>query len=59
MGERARISVEWDYEIHSITLTARNWTRVKKGKPLRIRGKGYSYDAEFFSHGSGARSRFQ
>src|SRR4051794_23537499 len=46
--ERARISVEWGYEIHSITLTARNWARVKAGKPLRIRGKGYWYDGEFF-----------
>jgi hypothetical protein len=46
--ERVRISVEWGYEIHSITLTARNWAKVKAGKPLRIRGKGYWYDGEFF-----------
>jgi hypothetical protein len=46
--ERARISVEWGYEIHSITLTARNWSRVKAGKPLRIRGQGYWYDGEHF-----------
>lgn len=46
--ERARISVEWGYEVHSITLTARNWARVKSGKPLRIRGEGYWYDGEHF-----------
>lgn len=45
---RATITVEWGYELHSITLTARNWARVKAGKPLTIRGKGYSYEGQFF-----------
>jgi hypothetical protein len=45
--ERARITVEWGYEFHSITLTARK-AKVRAGKPLRIRGKGYWYDGEFF-----------
>jgi hypothetical protein len=45
----AAISVEWDYEEHDITLTPRNWARVKSGKPLEIRGKGYHYEGEFFS----------
>ena len=44
----ATIYVEWGYELHSITLTSRNWGRIKSGKPLRIRGKGYLYEAEFF-----------
>jgi hypothetical protein len=44
----AVISVTWGYEPHSITLTPRNWRRVKSGRPLSIRGKGYSYDGEFF-----------
>jgi hypothetical protein len=44
----ATISVEWEYEDHSITLTPRNWAKVKSGKGLKIRGKGYIYDAEFF-----------
>src|SRR3954452_8918173 len=48
LRERATITVEWGYEFHSITLTARNWAKVKAGKPLRIRGKGYEYDEEFF-----------
>ena len=46
--ERARISAEWGYEIHSITLTTRKSANVKAGKPLRIRGKGYWYNGEFF-----------
>jgi hypothetical protein len=46
--ERARISVEWGYEIHSIALTARNWARVKARNPLRIRGQGYWYEGEHF-----------
>jgi len=44
----AEIIVEWGYELHSITLIPRNWRKVKSGKPLSIRGKGYYYDGEFF-----------
>jgi hypothetical protein len=29
-------------------LTPRNWTKVRSGKPLHIRGKGYHYEGEFF-----------
>ena len=45
---RATIAVSWGYEQHSITLTARNWRRILSGKSLHIRGKGYSYEGEFF-----------
>lgn len=45
---RATISVEWGYADHSITLTERNWLRVRAGKPLRVRGKGFRSDGEFF-----------
>ena len=48
MGIAAEITVEWGYELHSIVLTPRNWTKVKSGKPLSIRGKGYIYEGEFF-----------
>jgi hypothetical protein len=44
----ATVSVELGYELHSITLTAINWSRVKSGRPLRIRGKGFYYEGEFF-----------
>jgi hypothetical protein len=44
----ATITVVWGYEPHSIYLTPRNWRRVKSGKPLTIRGKGYCYEGEFF-----------
>ena len=47
----ATISVTWGYDQHSITLTPRNWARVKKGQPLSIRGKGYYYEGEFFWDG--------
>ena len=36
----AKISVEWGYEIHEITLTPRNWRLVKAERPLRITGSG-------------------
>ena len=44
----ATITVEWGYEPHSITLTARNWAAVQAGKPHRQRGKGYRYEGQFF-----------
>jgi hypothetical protein len=44
----ATISVEWGYETHAITLSVKNWSRVKRGLPLKIRGKGYWYEGEFF-----------
>ena len=44
----ATISVEWGYESHSITLTPRNWAKVKSGKSLSIRGEGYYYEGEHF-----------
>jgi hypothetical protein len=45
----ATISVTWGYDVQvSIRLTPKNWARIKAGKPLRIRGKGYHYEGEFF-----------
>jgi hypothetical protein len=32
----ATVTVEWGYETHSITLTPKNWARVKSGKPLGL-----------------------
>jgi len=46
--EGAEITVEWGYELHSIKLTPRDWSLVKSGKPLNIRGIGYHYEGEFF-----------
>ncbi len=44
----ATIYVTWGYEEHSITLTSRNWTHVRSGKHLKIRGKGYHFEGDFF-----------
>ena len=44
----ATITVEWGYELHSITLTPRNWAKVKSGSAHRQRGKGYYDGPEFF-----------
>lgn len=48
MTKGAIITVEWGYEIHQLVLTPKNWTRVKSGHALTIRGKGYYYDAQFY-----------
>jgi hypothetical protein len=45
---RATITVEWGYETHSVTLTERNWKRIKSGKECSLRGDGYHADGEFF-----------
>lgn len=44
----AYVTVEWGYEDHTIRLTARNWQKVKTGRPLRVRGKGYRCEEGFF-----------
>ena len=38
----ARIVVTWGYDLHEVVLTARNWSRVKRGGSLSIRSAGYS-----------------
>ena len=48
VSKRVTITVEWGYELHSITLSGRNWSLVKTGRPLSMRGKGYYYEGEFF-----------
>lgn len=45
----ATISVSWGNDVVvSIRLIPRNWAKIKAGKPLRIRGKGYQYEGESF-----------
>lgn len=56
----ATISVSWGNDVAvSIRLSPKNWAKIKAGKPLRIRGKGYRYEDEFFwdywSFGGGLR----
>jgi hypothetical protein len=38
----ARIIVEWGNDDHEIILTARDWTRVKRGGELSRRARGFS-----------------
>ncbi len=35
------VIVEWGYDLHEIVLTKRNWSLILRGKPLRIRSRGY------------------
>jgi hypothetical protein len=45
----ATISVSWGNDVEvSIRLTPQNWARIKAGKRLHIRGKGYQYEGQFF-----------
>lgn len=45
----AAISVSWGDDVEvSIRLTPQHWAGIKAGKTLRIRGKGYRYESEFF-----------
>lgn len=46
---RVTISVEWGNDVQvSLDLTPRNWAKVKAGRTLQIRGRGYYYEGEFF-----------
>ncbi|MDB4521963.1 hypothetical protein N9100_00945 [Gammaproteobacteria bacterium] len=44
----AKITVPIGYDFLSIVLIPRNWAKVKNGKSLSIRGKGYYYEGEHF-----------
>ena len=44
----ATITVNWDDEDHSLTLTPRNWAAIKAGRTHSQRGLGYRYEGEFF-----------
>ena len=42
------VTVEWGYEEHSLTLTDKEWSTIKNGDLLLIKGEGYHYEGEFF-----------
>jgi hypothetical protein len=43
------LRVLWGNEVDvGLLLSLRNWSRVQRGLPLRIRGRGFRYDGEFF-----------
>ena len=44
----AEVTVEWDNEAHTLSISARNWAKIKRGRPVRLRGKGYRYEGKFF-----------
>ena len=44
----ARISVEWGYEDHTLTVNHRDWNRLLSGESLEIKGEIYFYDGDGF-----------
>jgi|CXWL01.1.fsa_nt_gi hypothetical protein len=48
MKPAVTVTVEWGDQDHSLSLTARSWRRIKLGRPLTIRGKGYNYEGTFY-----------
>jgi hypothetical protein len=48
ISDEAILSVYWPDDLHEVRLTPRNWSKVKAGKSLRLRGDGYYYEGEFF-----------
>jgi hypothetical protein len=48
-SEGVQLTVSWGNDVEvSLRLTPRNWSRLQRGQSLRIRGKGYIYEGEFF-----------
>jgi hypothetical protein len=43
------LSVEWGYDIHSVSIGPRNWKKIQAGKEWGTSGKTYYYDGERFS----------
>lgn len=47
----ARLSVSWgsggEVEVE-LLVSKRNWSKIIRGEKVTIRGRGYSYDGEFF-----------
>lgn len=44
-----RLTVEWGYESHGITISARNWSKIRRNLPVCLRGESYYYEGERFS----------
>lgn len=44
----ARISVEWDDEIHTLEISLPQWKKIRLAKEVTIRGPGYHYEGERF-----------
>lgn len=43
------LEVQWGHNVEvRLRLTPRNWSRLRRGLPFRIRGRGYRYDGDFF-----------
>ncbi|WP_005031710.1 hypothetical protein [Holophaga foetida] len=51
------ITVDYQYDIHSIRLSGRTYARIKAGKPVTIRGQGFFNEERWevdrwrFNHG--------
>ena len=43
------LSVEWGYDIHSVTIGPRNWAKIQAGKEWGTGGETYYYEGERFS----------
>lgn len=41
------IGVEWGYELHTVTLSARRWTEIKNGAEFTATSKGWYEGTEF------------
>ena len=45
----ATVTVEWGYELHSLTLKNKDWNKVQAGEILKMDGEGYHYEGKFFA----------
>ena len=43
------LSVEWGYELHSVTIGPRCWKKIQEGKAWCNSGETYDYEGESFS----------
>lgn len=55
---KVQLTVEWGYELHSISLRPELWMRIQSGEAMNLKGDGYSYEGfefqdywQFFGQG--------
>ena len=51
MKTTVTISVEWGYEMHSLTMNYDQWASIQAGEEKYIGGEGFHYEGEFFYDG--------
>lgn len=49
MVDTATLAVSWGYDVSvELVVSKENWSKILRGNQVRIRGRGYYYEGDFF-----------